>query len=104
MKKDNVRKKEEKLEVKKRKKIFIYGVIAFISIILIYVFTTYILTATAVINEGFFRINDFVVVSKVNVLEEVVSNSNTEPIDIYQTQNEVETDINNNIKVIFLVI
>ena len=101
MKKEYVRKKEEKAEVKKRKKIFTYGVIALLSILIIYLLTTYLLSINDVINKGNFRLNDFVVTSMVKVDEETVDIYNSNEVMQSEEENiveEIENDINNSLE------
>ncbi len=116
MKKYEGRKKEENLELKKRKKIFIYSVISIVLVVIVYIITTYILTCASVINEGYFRINDFVITSKVNV-EEITDNKkadenlggNVENIPESENninvedEDKIESDIQNEIKLSFNV-
>lgn len=106
MRKYDVRKKEENLELKKRKKIFLYSVICVLLVIAVYVFTVYILTYTNIINQGYFRISDFVITSKVNVEELVLSQpdaeSDSEGLPA-ESDDKIESDIKNDLKLSFNV-
>ncbi len=113
MKKYDVRKKEEDIQKSKRKRIFIYGVIALLSVVFIYMLTTYILTLANVINEGNFRINDFVITSKVDVYEieqkidempnedAMQEGSENEAEDSKLDENSIQSDISNEVKLNF---
>ncbi|MBR1883678.1 MAG: hypothetical protein IJ809_01845 [Clostridia bacterium] len=90
MREENVRKKEESADKKRRKKIFLYAVILVLSVIAVYFLTTYILTITKVINQGYFRINDFVITSTVEV-EEVIENGVSE--EKVAEDNEIENEL-----------
>ena len=91
LKNKNIRKKDISEETKKRKRIFIYIIIAIVSAIAVYFLTTYLLTITKVINQGNFRINDFVVTSKVDVTE-------VENVDIYGENKKENVEIENELE------
>lgn len=101
--KNELRKNKENSSSDKRKRIFIYSIIAVLCVVLVYILTNYILTCANVINEGYFRINDFAIISKVNV-EEIESSDNIDGATEEKLDEEkIETDISNKIRLNFNV-
>ena len=68
-----------------------YIVILVFSAAIVYFLTTYLLTITKVINQGNFRINDFVITSKVDVSE-------VENVDIYGENDDKKAEIENELE------